>query len=316
MQAIESVLKILMVIGLGSAVAWRLKLNETNSGLISKLVVTVTLPAYMIENLLTHYDRATLVSMAPGLAIPVASMLVCIFMSSAVAKIFRIQKNRKGTFSSMFSLSNAIFIGLPVNLMLFGEKSMPFVLLYYISNTLFFWTYGVYSISIDGHKADTRILSLDNFKRIFSPPLIGFLAATALILIGIMLPKLILDVCKMVGEMTTPLSMIFIGIILYRVDWKAIRPERDMFLLLAARFVIAPLTVIIMCRFLPGPVLLKQVMVIQASMPIMTQTSIIARAYNADYKYAAVMTSVTTVASLVTIPVWMFVINHFNVFGV
>jgi malate permease and related proteins len=315
MQAIESVLMILMVISLGSAIAWRMKLNETNSGLISKLVTSVTLPAYMIANLMSNYDRTTLITMAPGLAIPVLSMIICILLSIICAKIFKVPESRRGTFSSMFSLSNAIFIGLPVNLMLFGEKSIPFVLLYYISNTCFFWTYGVYSISADGHKTNVKILSLSNFKKIFSPPLIGFLVATALILIGITLPKLIIDVCKMVGGMTTPLSMIFIGIILFCVDWKEIRPDIEMFLLLAARFVIAPGIVILLCRVLPGPVLLKQVMVIQTSMPIMTQTSIIARAYNADYKYAAVMTSVTTVASLVTIPAWMFIMNHFNIFG-
>lgn len=316
MQAIESVLMILMVISLGALIAWRMKLNETNSGLISKLVTGVTLPAYMIANLMANYDRTTLISMAPGLAIPVLSMIICILLSIACARIFKVPETRRGTFSSMFSLSNAIFIGLPVNLMLFGEKSIPFVLLYYISNTSFFWTYGVYSISVDGSKTDSKILSLENFKRIFSPPLIGFLVATALILIGITLPKLVLDVCKMVGGMTTPLSMIFIGIILFCVDWKGIRPDIEMMLLLAARFVIAPLIVILLCRIIPGPILLKQVMVIQTSMPIMTQTSIIAKAYNADYKYAAVMTSVTTVASLITIPAWMFIMNHFNIFGI
>ena len=49
-------------------------------------------------------------------------------------------------------------------------------------------------------------------------------------------------------------------------------------------------------------------------MPIMTQTAIVAKAYGADYKYAAVMTSVTTLMCLVTIPLYMMVMTHYAIF--
>jgi malate permease and related proteins len=172
----------------------------------------------------------------------------------------------------------------------------------------------VYSISRDGHDGSFHVFSAANLKRVFSPPLTAFLLAVVLILINVTLPKLVLDTCKIMGSMTTPVSMIFIGIVLYSVDWKTIRPNRDLFLVIAGRFVIAPFIIILLCRFVPLPLLMKKVFVIQASMPVMTQTSIIARAYHADYKYAAVITSVTTVASLATIPLYMFLMNNFNIF--
>jgi len=50
---------------------------------------------------------------------------------------------------------------------------------------------------------------------------------------------------------------------------------------------------------------MKKVFVIQAGMPAMTQTSIVAESYDADYKYAAVMTAATTIVSLVSIPLYM-----------
>ena len=42
-----------------------------------------------------------------------------------------------------------MYIGLPVNLALFGDEALPFVLLYFFANTVFFWTVGNYSISHD-----------------------------------------------------------------------------------------------------------------------------------------------------------------------
>jgi malate permease and related proteins len=314
MHIVESVLTILILIGVGAAFARKMKLNEENSAVLSKIVVIIALPAYMIHNLTSNYDKPTLVSMAPGLLIPFASMGICILLSILFARIFSIPEKRRGVFESMFSLSNSIFIGLPVNLMLFGDVSVPYVLLYYIANTTLFWTFAVYTISRDGHDGTFHVFSTANLKRVFSPPLTAFLLAVVLILLNITLPKLAIDTCKIMGSMTTPVSMIFIGIVLHSVNWKTIRPNRDLFLIIAARFVIAPFIIILLCRFVPLPLLMKKVFVIQASMPVMTQTSIIARAYHADYKYAAVITSVTTVASLITIPLYMFIMNNFNIF--
>jgi len=315
MEIIQSVLSILLMIGIGVFVAWKMGFDEQNSAGLSKLVISVTLPAFMISNISVNYSSDSLISMAPGLAVPFASMGICYVLGFFAARLIHLPENRRGTFGSMFALSNTIFIGLPVNLMLFGAKSTPYVLLFYIANTVLFWTIGVYGISGDGNRSSTRIFSRDNLKRVFSPPLSSFLFAVVCVLAGIKLPELLLSVCNTVGSSTTPLSMIFIGIVLYAVDWKSIRFDKSLITLIAARFVLAPVVLIAICRFVPLPLLMKQVFVIQASMPIMTQTAIIARTYDADYQYAAVMTSVTTLISLVTIPMYMVIMNHFNIFG-
>ncbi len=51
--------------------------------------------------------------------------------------------------------------------------------------------------------------------------------------------------------------------------------------------------------------MMKQVFVIQAAMPAMTQTPILAEAYKADSEYAGLGTSLTTLLSLISIPVYM-----------
>ncbi len=314
MQAIQSVFSILMMIGIGVFVAWKLGFNELNSAGLASLVINITLPAYMISNICLNYDHASLLAMAPGLVIPFAALGICYVLGFLAARALQIPRHRHGAFCSMFALSNTIFIGLPVNTMLFGADSVPFVLLFYIGNTTLFWTIGVYGISGDGNAASRRLLSTANLKRVFSPPLTAFLLAVVLVLTTFKPPHFLLDLCQTVGSMTTPLSMIFIGITLHAVNWRAIRPDLTMSTLLAARFIIAPLIVIGFCRYLPIPLLMKKVFVIQAAMPIMTQTAIIAKAYGGDHQFSAVQTSVSTVVCLATIPLWMFLMNQFNLF--
>lgn len=315
MEMMQGVLSILLMIGIGVFIAWKMGFDERNSAGLARLVIGVTLPAFIISNISQNYSSSSLIAMGPGLVVPFASMGLCYVLGFFVARLIDLPKNQRGTFNSMFALSNTIFIGVPVNLVLFGEKSIPYVLLFYIANTVLFWTIGVYGISRDGDNRSVKTFTIENLKRVVSPPLSCFAFAVVCVLTGIKLPALVLSVCNTIGNSTTPLSMIFIGIVLYAVDWKSIRIDKSLLTLIAARFILAPAVLIVFCRFAPLPLLMKQVFVIQASMPIMTQTAIIARSYNADHRYAAVMTSVTTLISLATIPMYMLLMQHFDLFG-
>jgi predicted permease len=268
----------------------------------------------MISNLMGGYDRAKLLSMLPGLPIPFAVMIASYAVGAGFAALIRIRRDRRGTFASMFALSNTIFIGLPVNLIIFGEESLPYVLLYYIANTTLFWTIGVYGISRDGAVREGRpnpsLVSAEGMKRILSPPLVAFLAAVLLILAGASLPRIVMDFCRILGAMTTPLSMLFIGIVVSRVEWKKLKLERDILFVIAGRFLIAPCLLVLVARPTSLPLLMKQVFLVQAAMPAMTQTPILANAYGADSEYAGIGTALTTTLSLATIPLYMVLVGR------
>jgi malate permease and related proteins len=314
LSALEGVVSVILMVALGFALAKRGWFEGSSSFLISRLVVSLALPAYMISNLMGGYDRAKLISMLPGLPIPFAVMIVTFAIGAGIAALFRISRDRRGAFTSMFAFSNTIFIGLPVNLVIFGEDSLPFVLLYYIANTTLFWTIGLYSIARDGAVREGRpnpsFVSAEGIKRILSPPLVAFLAAAILILISVSLPRVIMDFCRILGAMTTPLSMLFIGIVISRVDWKKLKLERDILFLIAGRFLIAPCLLILVARPTSLPLLMKQVFLVQAAMPAMTQTPILASAYGADSEYAGIGTALTTTLSLATIPLSMVLVGR------
>ena len=309
LNALESVFSVILMIALGFALAKRRWFEGSSSALISRIVVSVALPAYMISNLMGGYDREKLVSMLPGLAIPFLTMIIGFALASGLAVVLKVPQGRRGTFASMFSLSNSIFIGLPVNILLFGDVSLPYVLLYYIANTTCFWTIGTFGIASDGAvrsgRAKPAFFSWANLRRLLSPPLVAFLFAVAMIMVGISLPKAVMDCCKYLGSMTTPLSMLFIGIVVARVDWKKLRFGVDMLFIVAGRFLVTPAIIFLLLRGRDFPLLMKQVFFIQAGMPAMTQTPILAEAYGADSEYAGLGTSLTTVMSMLTIPVAM-----------
>lgn len=308
-KALESILSIIIMISIGYIMKRRKVLSEDSQRLFSKLVCNISIPALMISNLLSSFTKESLFHMKNGLLIPFISIGGCYLIGYIISKVIKVPAKRIGSFRAMFFVSNTIFIGMPVNLALFGTKATPYVLLYYIVNTSFFWTIGIYGISKDGQdNTKEKINVFESLKRIFSPPLLGFLLAIALIIFEIKLPLFIMDTCKYLGSLTTPLSMLFIGAAISGVQINEIRPSVDMAVIVLGRFIISPLSIILLSTFIKVPSLMLKVFIVQAAMPVMTQTSITVKAYGGDEKYAAVMTAVTTILTMVIIPIYMSII--------
>lgn len=306
LHSLESVFTIIIMFMTGYFLTRAGWLNDQISDTFSKIILFVSLPCYMVYNLTSTFSRSLLESLAVNLIVPFLTIGLSYVIGIIVSNIMKIKKNRKGIFRSIFFSSNTIFIGLPINLALFGEKSVPYVLLYYIANTTFFWTLGAYEISKDGISEEkVKFFSKATLKQIFSPTLIGFMIGIVLILLNIKLPAFILNSCKYFGDLTTPLAMLFIGIVLFSVKIKSLKIDLDTVVLTLARFIICPVIVILLTHIFKTPPLMAKVFVIQSAMPAMTCTSIVAKGYGADYEYATVVTVVTTILSMAVIPIYM-----------
>ena len=309
LNALQSVLSILVMILLGYYLTRKGLFDESVSKLFTELVINVSLPAMIVSNLLTVFDREKIYSAGKEIIIPFASIIICYVVAMVVAKLIKVKPERKGIFQAMFFASNTIFMGMPVNLALFGDQSTPYVLFYYAANTTLFWTIGIYSISKDKKGCEDKIFSMNTVKRIFSPPLLGFLAGVLLILLGIKLPSFIMDSCKYIGNLTTPLSLLFIGITFSTINIKDIKFDKDMAALLLGRFVFSPLVVYALALLIPIPSLMTKVFIIQSAMPVIAQAAITAKAYDVDYQYATVMVTVSTVLSVLLIPLYMLLMS-------
>jgi auxin efflux carrier (AEC) len=309
LNAFQSVLSIVVMIALGYYLTRKGLFDEDVAALFSKLVISVSLPAMIVSNILTVFDREELLSAGKGIIIPFVSMLICYAAAVSVAKLIKVKPGRKGIFQTMFFASNTVFIGMPVNLALFGEASIPYVLFFYVANTTLFWTIGIYSINKDNKGSKDKIFSINTIKRIFSPPFMGLLTGILLVTWRISLPSFIMDSCKYIGNMTTPLSLLFIGITFSTINLKDIKFDKDMAALLFGRFLLSPLVVYALVLVIPVPTLMAKVFIIQSAMPVIAQSAIIGNAYGADYHYATVMVTITTILCVLFIPIYMVLMS-------
>ncbi|MFS9310025.1 AEC family transporter [Streptococcus parasanguinis] len=304
LRSISGILVILGMILVGFVIGEKGWFDDKSRGLLAKLVTQVALPCYMLYTITQRFTAADLLKMLPALRFPALSMVILLGIATGVARIFAVRQDRRGLFISMFFNSNTIFVGLPINQALFGDASIPYVLIYYMCNTTFFWTLGTYLIQRDG-EGEAQFDLKTSLKKVFSPPLMGFLLGLVLVMLQIKLPAFLASDLQYLGNLTTPLSMIFIGLSVSHVGVKQLVLGKDQLLILLGRFLVAPLLMASIVYWLPLPSLMKQVFIIQSAMPVMTNAPVVARLYGADSDYAAVMVTETTLATMVVIPFLM-----------
>ena len=149
LTSLESILSIILIILLGYILKEKKWFDDSFSNNISKLIMNIALPASIFVSVLKYLTIEKLVSLSGGLIYTFLSVIIGYIVAWIMVKILKVKPGRRGTFINTVVNANTIFIGLPLNIALFGNESLPYFLVYYITNTVSTWTFGVILIEND-----------------------------------------------------------------------------------------------------------------------------------------------------------------------
>ena len=288
LAAYLNILVVFAIILLSYILTWRKWFDNHTADVFSKLVLNITLPLSMFLNMTQKFTRSEFLELFKGIALPFTSIIITFGISFIYAKVTKVPVTRRGSFMTMFTAANTIFMGLPVNMAIFGEKAIPYALLYYMCNTTFFFTIGILLIANDNPEIDIKKAKFSFkklLKQLLSPALMGFVVGIMWLLTGIDVPKPLFDFSTYVGGMTTALSLFVIGIIIYQTGIKNIKMNKDVVGVLLGRYFISPLVVYLLSWVIPVPPLMLNVFILQSAMPVQNAMPILARSYGADEEF-------------------------------
>lgn len=308
-HAVGSVLTLCLIVAVGVFLARRGWFGEESRRLLPKLVISVSLPPFLFYTIVTSLTRGELLHFLYGVLVPLGSIVGTFCVSLLLARLLKVETARRGIFYVGCTFSNTIFIGVPVNLALFGESALPYVLLYYFANTVLFWSAGNYLIAASGSRGVEPVFSKATVKQVFSPPMIGFFVGMFVLISGLPMPDFLLSSAKYLGSLTTPLVLISLGVTFYGMRLGGIRLNRELAGILFGRFVVSPLAVLLLSSLVPMPELMRKVFVIQAALPTIASMAVITAYHQGDEKFAAMAVLGTTVLSIVMIPLYMVLVT-------
>ena len=104
------------------------------------------------------------------------------------------------------------------------------------------------------------------------------------------------------------MSMMLIGMMLAEMDPRGLI-DRTMVFYAAVRLVLIPAVVFALTAFLPVDPVLRGITVIMAGMPAPVTTALLSSKYHVDERYATGMIFLSTLLSLLTLPLWCLVLG-------
>ena len=311
LTSLESIIPIIALIVLGYFLQVRGWFHNDFGNDLSKLIMNVAMPVSIFVSVLKYLTLEKLISLSGGLVYTFVAFALGYIVAFLSVKVFKVAPGRRGTVINTFVNANTIFIGLPLNIALFGDDALAYFLIYYITNTISTWTLGVFLMTSDSKSGKKKQESHFDWKKLLPAPLLGFIVSVVFLIINIPLPSFVSSTLGYVGGLTTPLSLVYIGIVLAKAGIKTIRFDKDSIIALVGRFIVAPVLMFTVLKLMaPGMVTAEyQTFMIQSATPALAVLPILANQGDGDVEFSTNIVTLSTVLFVIVIPIIQTIIG-------
>jgi predicted permease len=291
------------LIGLGYIFGRRNILNGEPLSRLAWLVIDVTMPALFFSGVSRNgfivENKGLIVAILGGLGVSALAML----LSWPLMRVLPLNYKEKGTFWFNCCIGNSSFLPLPLCYALWGNDGTLACLGYIMGNNLFLFTAGIGMLRGLSKRKKNDIL------RVFlHPQALAFVLGLSCFYLKILIPQWFFESVQGLGQATIPLSMLVTGAILAGegVRWKG---KGAVYASLAGfKLLLLPAAVFICLKPLKnGPFggVGASVVLLEAAMPCLASAGAYASRFGGDSGLAAACSLITTLASPLTIPLWM-----------
>ena len=289
----QLVLLLLVLVGL---IVKKLRiLNRESEKAVSSLLVNVLLPCNIIQSFLGEITISAEFVKSCILAILIAACIQIVSVFAGKLLFHRFPQEKQAILRYGLICSNSSFVGMPIAETLYGSLGVLYTSLFQIPIRFTMWTAGL--------SLFTNVNKKDAFKKLATHPcIVSIFIGIVLMLTRAELPKFLGDTVYSISKTTVPISMITVGSIMADADVKSLFSKSILYYT-AVRLIAFPLLVYGALKLLHTEALLVNISVIMTAMPAGASTSILAEKYDGDAQYAAQLTFVSTLCSIVTIPV-------------
>lgn len=303
MAGLNQVVVLFLLIVFGLLVKKLKFVSDNFQNEISRFIINVSLPAFIITSVSKSVNISMLTDIGKLLIIFIALFLVVIFISYATTKIFKIEGMDRDIFQFAMIFPNGAFIGFPIIKAVYGNVGVVYAAVFNLVFNILVWSFGVYLMkrNCDECSKDEDMTLRLRIKAILNPALVALFLGFGLSFLSIKIPSLLNDTLKMVGDTTSPLSMMSIGFILAGVHFKELAGSYKIYIFGVVKLIVFPMVCyLILKNFIENEML--GVAVLLTGMPTGVLTAIIASRYNNNSILASKLVFLTTLMSIVTLP--------------
>lgn len=290
-------IQLFLVIGVGY-ILFKLNILDVDfNKKLTTLLLSVTTPALIVSSVLTTTDYLPIKDILFVFLVGIIIYIALPIIGFIIVKIMRIPMPQQGLYIFMTVFSNIGFMGFPVMKAIFGNDAVFYTAIFNMLFNLFVFTVGTIIMGYGtGKKTQMKL------KNLLSPGVIASLLALLIYMTRLQFPDVLSSTVIMIGDITTPIAMLIIGSTLANIPIKEVFGELRLYPYTLIKQVILPILAYpILSLFIKDPLILG-VTLIMISMPVANTAVLFATEYDGDVSLAAKSVFMTTLLSIITIP--------------
>lgn len=279
-------------------------LSEQGGKDLGAILLRVVIPCVILKSYITDYtpERARDLAVSAGMAL--------LALVTAMAVSYPVFGTRKRIENFGASFCNVGFIGIPLVQAVLGEGAVFYLASFIALLNILQWTYGV--VIMTGDRNAVRVRTI-----LTNPVVLSFLGGLLLFFLRIPVPQVIVSTLSSIGSMNTPLAMMILGTYLAKMEVREIFLSKGAYVCTFLRLVLIPMATLLMVCLIPGvKPEIRQVILIAGCTPVGSNIAIFAKQYDKDYKLSVVTVCLSTIFSIVTVPIFYMiaerVLNYVN----
>ncbi len=298
LTVLKQVVVLFILIGIGFFFSKKKILTEGGIKSITDVVLYLVTPCVIIKSFIREYDSNTLKCVLLSFLSAAIVHIVFIAVGLLILKDKDDSRQRVLRYGAIFG--NCGFMSLPIQQAILGDTGVLYCASFIAIFNFFTWTWGI--INMSGNKKEMSV------KKVFlNPGVISLTIGFLIFVLSVPVPEIIQTPIGYFAALNTPVPMLIIGYHLSKSDLKKAVRDIKCFFGCIARLAILPILGVGILYLLGFRGELFVSTAISASAPTAAYATIFAYKYNRAVDLSVNMVSLSTLLSLLTMPVFISV---------
>lgn len=271
---------------------------------ISGLVVSVTNPALILSSGINPDEVLPLTTLAKIFALAIVVYIAIIIVAMVLPVILHVDRKDRGVYQAMMIFSNIGFMGFPLITAVYGSDAMVMATAFIVPYNVLIYTFGVRVMSEGGSQAASgKKTAGQAAKEILNTGVIACIVSIVLYTTRFHIPSVLEDTVDYLSSLTAPLSMLIIGDSMTKIKFREMLSDWRMSVFSIASLLVVPIAGVLILKQCGISGDLLGVCMIMLATPVGSMNVMLAQQYDGNYELASKGVALTTVLSVITIPI-------------
>lgn len=272
---------------------------------LSWLVVNVANPMLVISAVVNNEEQIAKKDFYVTVLLAICFYAFFLILAQILPRLIGVQKSDIGVYKMMTTFNNIGFMGFPVIAAAYGNGALIYAVPFSIMFNILCYTWGIQTLCGGGEKG--------NWKRIINIGTISGIISIVLFFMQIPVPKMICSLSAGLSNLTGPLSMLVIGISIAAMELKDLFTDVKLLKFALIKLLAVPVAaMLLVCQVIDNRLICEVFLVMMAT-PAASMCAMLSQQYGGDYELAAKGVALTTILSVVTMPIVSEIVFHIAV---